>query len=119
MTDKIEKGTAGEELARRYLEQRGFTLITRNYRCRVGELDLIMRDGDHLVFVEVRSRRDSQYGTPAESITPAKQRRIIRAAAYYLQKKRLDLPCRFDVIAITYPDGQAALEWIKDAFQAF
>ena len=117
MTTTIEQGGVGEDLACNYLEDQGLSLIKRNFRCRVGELDLIMRDGDTLVFVEVRSRHDSRYGTPAETITRKKQRRVIRAASYYLQKSRFDAPCRFDVVAISYPQGQRRLEWIKDAFR--
>ncbi len=117
MISRVAQGTAAEELARRYLEARGLTLVTRNFRCRAGELDLIMRDGGQLVFVEVRSRRHTRYGTPAESVTRTKQQRLLRAAAFYLQRQRLDLPCRFDVVAILQADGEPQLEWIRDAFQ--
>lgn len=117
MTSRVARGAAAEDLARRYLEARGLTLVTRNYRCRVGELDLIMRDGDQLVFVEVRSRRHSRFGTPAESVTWTKQQRLLRAAALYLQRQHLDLPCRFDVVAILRAEDEPELEWIRDAFQ--
>lgn len=117
MTAKIQQGNTAEDLACRYLETQGLTLVERNYRCRTGELDLIMRDGEYLVFVEVRSRHSSHYGTPAETVTSTKQKRLLRTASYYLQKKRSDAPCRLDVVAITH-DGTATLEWIKDAFQA-
>lgn len=116
MTSKIQQGNTAEDLACRYLEKQGLSLVERNYRCRVGELDLVMRDGDCLVFVEVRSRHRDHYGTPAETITWIKQRRLTRAAAYYLQKRRYDAPCRFDVISITQT-GTQTLEWIRDAFQ--
>ena len=117
MTSRIAQGIVAEELALHYLEARGLTLVTRNFRCRSGELDLIMRDGEQLVFVEVRSRRYACYGTPAESVTRTKQQRLLRAAAFYLQRQRLDLPCRFDVVAILQPDGEPQVEWIQDAFQ--
>ena len=117
MSSRVAQGTAAEELACRYLEARGFILVTRNFRCRAGELDLIMRDGDQLVFVEVRSRRDSRFGTPAESVTRTKQQRLLRAAAVYLQRQRLDLPCRFDVLAILHAESEPQMEWIRDAFQ--
>ena len=117
MISRVAQGTAAEDLALHYLEARGLTLVTRNFRCRTGELDLIMRDGEQLVFVEVRSRRDSRYGTPAESVTRTKQQRLLRAAALYLQRQRLDLPCRFDVVAILQPAGEPQVEWIRDAFQ--
>ena len=111
----IQTGEAAEALACRYLEQQGLVLMERNYRCRTGEVDLIMRDGDCIVFVEVRSRHNSRYGTPAETITRTKQRRLCRAASYYLLTHHYNAPCRFDVIAILQ---QQQLEWIRDAFQA-
>ncbi len=117
MTSRIAQGAAAEELALRYLEAQGLTLVMRNFRCRTGELDLIMRDGGSLVFVEVRSRRYIRYGTPAESVTRAKQQKLLRAATFYLQRQRLDLPCRFDVVAILRPGGEPHIEWIRDAFQ--
>ncbi len=118
MVSKIEQGRSGENLACRYLQAQGLTLVERNFRCKCGELDLIMRDGPHLVFVEVRYRRDSRRGAPAETVTGGKRRRIIKTASYYLQRHPCDLPCRFDIIAITQREGRDALEWIKDAFQA-
>lgn len=117
MTSRVAQGTAAEDLALRYLEARGLTLVMRNFRCRTGELDLIMRDGEHLVFVEVRSRRHARYGTPAESVTRTKQQRLLRAATLYLQRQCLDLPCRFDVVAILHAEGEPQVEWIRDAFQ--
>lgn len=117
MTSRVAQGNAAEELACRYLEAQGLVLVTRNFRCRVGELDLIMRDAEQLVFVEVRSRRHSRYGTPAESVTRTKQQRLLRAAAFYLQGQRLDLPCRFDVVAILQAEDGPCVEWIRDAFQ--
>ncbi len=117
MISRVARGNAAEEQACRYLEAKGLTLVTRNFRCRGGELDLIMRDRGQLVFVEVRSRRHARYGTPAESVTRTKQQRLLRAAAFYLQRQRLDLPCRFDVVAILQPEGEPQVEWIQDAFQ--
>ena len=117
MISRVAQGSAAEDLACRYLEARGLALVARNVRYRGGELDLIMRDGEHLVFVEVRSRRHTRYGTPAESVTRSKQLRLLRAAALYLQRQRLDLPCRFDVVAILQADGELQVEWIRDAFQ--
>jgi putative endonuclease len=117
LISRVAQGTAAEDLALHYLEARGLTLVTRNFRCRAGELDLIMRDGEQLVFVEVRSRRHARYGTPAESVTRTKQQRLLRAEALYLQRWHLDLPCRFDVVAILEPSGKPQVEWIRDAFQ--
>lgn len=117
MSLKQKQGFAAEDLACQYLSRQGLKLIERNYRCRVGELDIIMEDGPDLVFVEVRSRHNNHYGTPAETITPAKQRRLIRAALFFLQQHRLDVSCRFDIIAISQKNGEPNLEWIKNAFQ--
>lgn len=117
MSNRVAQGAAAENLALRYLEMRGLKLVERNFRCRVGELDLIMRDAGHLVFVEVRSRRSSQFGTPAESVTRTKQQKLLRAAAFYLQRCHLDLPCRFDVVAILQTATEPHIDWIRDAFQ--
>lgn len=118
MISRVAQGTAAETLALCYLEARGLTLETRNFRCRGGELDLIMRDGEHLVFVEVRSRHDARYGVPAESVTRTKQQRLVRAATRYLQCRPSDQPCRFDVVAILQSEDTPHIEWIQDAFQS-
>jgi putative endonuclease len=115
-TSKI--GTGAEEEALRFLERKGLHLLARNYRCRLGEIDLIMREGNFLVFVEVRYRKHDRYGSPAESVTARKQRRILNAAARYLQDapERTRRPCRFDVVALS-AEGKN-IDWIRDAFQA-
>jgi putative endonuclease len=108
-------GQRGENLAARFLEQRGLTLIARNHRCRGGEIDLICQDGKTLVFVEVRLRKSRVFGGAAASITPAKQRRVVLAARHYLAstgKHRTE--SRFDCVLL---DGES-IEWIKDAFAA-
>jgi putative endonuclease len=101
----------------RFLQAEGLELIRRNYRCRRGEIDLIMRDGGVLVFIEVRYRRSSHFGSAAESITATKQQRISTAASHYLQQSAgaVDMPCRFDVVAVTVAEYKS-LDWIKDAF---
>lgn len=113
-----EQGNAAELAACRYLEAQGLTLVEKNYRCASGELDLIMRHNEQLVFVEVRCRRTDRYGTPAETITKAKQQRLLKAANHYLQQRRCDAVCRFDVIAITQVNQESKLKWIQNAFQA-
>ncbi|MBI1890230.1 MAG: YraN family protein [Burkholderiales bacterium] len=113
-TQKQIQGQAGEEAALRYLLRNGLTLVNRNFRCKGGEIDLIMQDKDSLVFVEVRQRADRMHGGAAASITPAKQRRLINAAQFYLLRYRQVPACRFDVIAI---DGDE-LEWLKNAIEA-
>ncbi len=114
-----ECGARAEEHARIYLEQQGLRLVAQNYRCRQGEIDLIMRDGATLVFIEVRYRKSTGFGSPAESVTPVKQRRICAAAAHYLQSKSdHSTPlCRLDMLAIVGREQQK-IDWIKDAFQA-
>lgn len=111
-------GAKAEEVARIYLEQQGLRLVAQNYRCRQGEIDLIMQDGATLAFIEVRYRKNTGFGSPAESVTPAKQRRIVTTAAHYLQSKseRKMPPCRFDMLAIV-GKKQQNIDWIKDAFQ--
>jgi putative endonuclease len=110
------QGSAAEERAMRYLQARGLRLVERNYRSRSGEIDLIMRQANTLVFVEVRYRRSRRFGSAVETVTPTKQRRLIRAASGYLQRHNLDLPCRFDVVGVSGPQ-QEEIEWISDAFQ--
>ena len=98
-----------------FLQQQGLKLVDRNYHSRRGEIDIIMRDVDTLIFIEVKYRRSDRYGGAAEMVTPQKQKKIIATALHYLQHKRLDPACRFDVIAITPERG---VEWIKAAFEA-
>ncbi|NBS64326.1 MAG: YraN family protein [Betaproteobacteria bacterium] len=107
-------GDAGEDLALAYLERAGLSLVARQVAGRFGEIDLIMRERDELVFVEVRRRSRSDYGSAADSIGAAKQGRLRRSAELWLQKRHGDrLPaCRFDVCAI---DGER-IDWIRNAF---
>jgi putative endonuclease len=107
-------GRAAEAQALAFLREQGMILVTQNFLCKTGEIDLIMRHGATLVFVEVRARADRVHGGAAASVTHAKQRRLIRTAQFYLQRLRRLPPCRFDVIAI---DG-GILEWLQNAIQA-
>jgi len=101
VSSRRKRGIAGEERAVNFLTGKGYRILERNYRCPQGEIDIIALDGKVLVFVEVRTRRESSYGFPEESITSLKQRRIIRCATWYLHQKKLEMQdCRFDVIAI-------------------
>ena len=95
-------------------------LVSRNYRCRRGELDLVMRDADTLVFVEVRRRTSRAFGGGLDSVDARKQARLVAAAEYYLIANRVgdDQPCRFDVVAIDGPSRRATIEWIRGAFDA-
>ncbi len=110
----MNKGAAAEQAAADYLAGRGLKLLARNFRCRGGEIDLVMRDGATLVFVEVRARGRSDYGGAAESITAPKRARLVLAARHYLQRHAVDAPCRFD--AILLQGGR--MEWLKGAFEA-
>ncbi|MCH9770298.1 MAG: YraN family protein [Gammaproteobacteria bacterium] len=114
-TPRQKTGRQAELTAKNYLVAQGLQYIDANYRCKRGEIDLIMRDQTHLVFVEVRFRRDMDYGGSLASINTPKQKRIIRAAEYYLVSQQLQDKefCRFDVVGI----DQQGLKWIKDAFQ--
>ena len=112
------RGCEAEDQARRYLEGQGLKTIRQNFYSRGGEVDLIMQDSTILVFVEVRFRRISHHGSAAESITPAKQRRIIAAAKYFLHRHRHwdDWPCRFDAVTVA-GEKDPQLHWIRDAFR--
>lgn len=112
-----KKGNEAETLAQRYLEQRGLSTVERNYRCKMGEIDIIMKDQDSLVFVEVRYRKQNAFGSAAESVTATKQKKIIRAAYHYLQAHhQQNTACRFDVLAISGVQSER-IEWIPNAFQ--
>ena len=111
-------GRDAESLAENFLARRGFVPVSRNYRCRRGEIDLVMRDADTLVFVEVRRRTSRAFGGGADSVDAHKQARLVAAAEHYLMANRIgdDHPCRFDVVAIDGPARSAAVHWISDAF---
>lgn len=110
-------GRLGEDLAVRHLEQRGFTILARNYRTPVGELDIVARDRRHLLFIEVKTRRGTAYGTPAEAVGAHKQRQILRTAQWYLGSRRaLDLQPRFDVIAVIIGGDEPSISHIQNAF---
>lgn len=122
MSERItsqQRGEAAEAQARQYLEQHGLRLLARNWRCRLGELDLVMLDADTVVFVEVRYRRHSAWGDAIESVNSRKREKLSRAAQLFLQQESrwAKYPCRFDVIAIN-ANGQAPahLDWIQNAF---
>ncbi|MEN3276469.1 MAG: putative endonuclease [Massilia sp.] len=114
LSEKQAQGRDWEQVALRHLQRHGLALIELNFTCKGGEIDLVMRDGDTLVFVEVRQRADTRHGGAAASITPAKIRRLVRAAQVYLLRLTAPPPCRFDVVAI---DGER-LEWIRNAIEA-
>jgi len=106
-------GQTAEARAAAFLQARGLKLLARNWRCRFGEIDLIMRDGATLVFIEVRLRSRNDFGGAAASVTPAKQRKLLAAARQYLATLKTLPPCRFDVVALS---GDDAPDWIRTAF---
>ena len=107
-----------EDLAASWLQQQGLVLLARNYRARCGEIDLVMRHGEYIVFVEVKYRRRSDYGGPLEQLRARQRARIIRTAGHYLQSRRSSAPCRFDMVAISGTNPWH-YEWIEHAFDAF
>jgi putative endonuclease len=107
------RGKNAEERAHRFLIEKGLKPVCRNFRCKQGELDLIMTEGRTLVIVEVRFRKSDKYGSASESVTRAKQSRIMAATQFYLSTVKMDCPIRFDVIAIS---GNGTIEWIRNAF---
>ena len=108
----MNRGAVAETLAARFLIARGLAIVRRNYRCRGGEIDLIARDGETLVFVEVRLRRNRAFGDAAESITVAKRRRLRLAAGHYLAGLAREPPCRFDAILLDALTAES-IEWLR------
>ena len=110
-------GITGEELACRELRRRGYAVLERRYRSRHGEIDIIARDGETIVFVEVKARNGPEFGCAAEAVTPWKQRRVTQMAVDYLARRRLtSSPCRFDVVAIDFRDGKPEIVVYANAF---
>lgn len=120
MNAKAASGQRAEETACQYLEQRGLRLVERNYRGPRGEIDIIMRDRQTTVFVEVRLRSNRRFGSGAESVDRRKQDKLLATAALYLQQhpQAAKTACRFDVVSLCDEGGQGDVEWIADAFQA-
>lgn len=112
-----DKGQQIENEVLNYLQQQGLKLVARNFSSRHGEIDLIMRDQHDLVFIEVRFRRSTQFGTAIESINTQKQQRIIQTAMYYLQRYPHQASCRFDVVGVAPVGDKYHFDWIKNAFQ--
>jgi putative endonuclease len=110
----VKRGAEAEAMAAAFLERKGLRVIERNYRCRLGEIDLVAREGATTVFVEVRQRASSAFGGAAASITAAKRQRLVRAARHYLSRLRTLPQCRFDALLI---EGDPPhIDWIRDAF---
>lgn len=113
----MSRGAQAEQLAADFLKKNGLSLLHQNYRCRFGEIDLIMQDGATLVFVEVRLRSRADFGGAAASIGAAKQGKLLLTARHYLSTLRKIPPCRFDALLLHAADG-GQIEWLKNAFSA-
>ncbi len=113
----MKLGQKGEELACRFLVNRGYKIISRNFKTSHGEIDVIAKDNDTLVFIEVKTRESLEYGLPFESVNRMKRRKIANVAMMYLKKLR-ELPaCRFDIVSIYHKKGNPVFELIRDAFE--
>jgi putative endonuclease len=116
--DRLTLGQQGEDAAAQYLQGKGMRIVERNLSTPVGEIDLVVRDRKVLAFVEVKTRRSSAFGSPAEAVGPRKQRQIVRTAKWYLNDTPWEkLQPRFDVIAITMHGDDFQIEHIIDAFE--
>jgi putative endonuclease len=113
-------GKKGEAAARTYLERRGVHILATNYTCAAGEIDLIGREREVLLFVEVKTRTSEAFGPPQLAVHQRKQRQIVRAAQWFLAERRVsDVACRFDVVAVTFLGGERPqIDWVRDAFPA-
>ena len=120
MNDKKERGNWGEDRAALYLRLHGYRIAERNFRCRQGEIDIIARKGDIVAFVEVKQRKNADFGEAREFVTFSKQRRVIAAAEFWLLKTRCELQPRFDVIEVYAPEGtktmRPEINHIENAF---
>jgi putative endonuclease len=117
MMEKKELGKKGEELALRFLKKRGYRIIEKNYVCKMGEMDIIAKEKDTLVFVEVKTRTSTIFGPPQLAVNPTKQMQLSKVALSYLKAKQLeDIKARFDVVAILLGPKGEEIELIKDAF---
>ncbi len=117
--DRQSLGQFGEDCAVRYLRRKGYTILERNYRCRLGEIDIIAKKRGYLAFVEVKLRKDDSFGAAREFVTRGKQERILKTALLWLSQHELALQPRFDVIEVYAPhgaDGSVRIEHLENAF---
>ncbi len=111
-------GKKGEEEAIKFLRSKGYRILEQNFRLPFGEIDIVASEGDFLVFVEVKTKRDTNVATPEMAVDSRKQRQITKAAIGYLQRRKIvDKPCRFDVVAITFGPRGRNFDLIKNAFE--
>ena len=124
MSHTLTIGKSAEEYAKQYLQRQGLTLVGQNYRCKYGEIDLIMQDKKTTVFVEVRFRKSQRFGSGAETVDYHKQRKLLATAAHFLQSHAdaAKRPCRFDVLSLTTSPTQSQeaydVQWIANAIQS-
>ena len=118
MANHIDLGAKGEELAVKHLKKLRYKVLERNFRCNLGEIDIIALQKKTLVFVEVKTRSSQEFGSPQESITPKKKQQLTRVALFYLQKNSLfDRDARFDVVAVELNSGKPRVDLIRNAFE--
>ncbi len=117
---RISLGARGEMLASEYLRARGYAICEKNFRCKMGEIDIIAEKGGRLRFIEVKTRSNPDFGRPEEKVHPMKQKKLTMLAMWYLkQKKKADISISFDVLAVDWsPSEQPAMKLIEDAFEA-
>ena len=117
--DRQSLGQSGEDLACQELVRRGYAILARRFRSRFGEIDIVARSGETIVFVEVKARAGDEFGGGAAAVTPWKQRRIAQMAVDYLSRNRLhDRPCRFDVVTVDMKDDGPVIVVYEHAFEA-
>ena len=116
MAKHNELGKKGEEIAAQYLSEKGYEILERNWRNRHKEIDIIAKDGNELVIVEVKTRQNDEHGEPDLAVTRPKQTRLIYAANAYIFQNKLDINTRFDIISIVFKDGKPVIDHIQDAF---
>ena len=114
-------GATGEELAISYLKKLGYRIVERNFRCKLGEIDVVAYDGNTLVFVEVRTKKSSHFGSPVSSVSYQKQRKLISLAKFYIKKHKLfNRSARFDVVGVRFgSDGSFRINLIQNAFEEY
>lgn len=110
-------GREGEELATAFLRQKGYTILEKNYKTRFGEIDIIAKDRDVFVFIEVKTRADITFGYPFEAVNPRKREKIRKVALFFMKKLKKEVPARFDVLSIYFEHGRQQVEHIQDAFE--
>ncbi len=118
MNSSQQFGKKAEDLAARHLKRRGYKIVARNYRTRAGEIDIIAREGRTIVFVEVKGRQSTRYGSAKAAVTARKQQQVAKVALWYLKETgQMGAKARFDVVAVTRKDGDAIIEIVRNAFQ--